>query len=348
MLKLRGGENMLVFSVFMILLLLFILKYNNRRSFILLLFSTIGCFIFIVAIFYQFLNIIANYSTKTEWITLIIFYIFVPLCLAIIGLFFIKNTSIMSSREGHSVVSKLSAMLGVNILLVVPASFLFFVVGIDTHWGFFLDIFVSTVLLSDIMSTIYFVLYLMYSVFYQMVPVSKKIDYIIVLGAGIIDENVTPLLKSRLDKAIEYYLNNKDCKIVVSGGQGENEPVSEAYAMRKYLLSQNIPLKDILYEDKSTNTYENMLYSKSLIEQDSHCTTSSSNIYFTTNNYHVLRGAIYAKKVKLHAGGIGAPTASYFLPSALIREYIALPVVLVDFRNALTSISKSLRSVLVP
>ncbi|MGF1919547.1 YdcF family protein [Enterococcus faecalis] len=315
---------MLIFSVFMLLLLLFILKNNKSRSFILLLLSTIGCFVFIMVTFYQVLNLIANYSTRSEWITLIIFYIFIPLCLVIVGLFFIKNTTIMSSREGRSVVSKLSAMLGVNILLVVPISFLFFVVEINTQWGLFFDILVSIILISDIIFTIYFVLYLMYSVFYQMVPVSKKIDYIIVLGAGIIDENVTPLLKSRLDKAIEYYLNNQDCKIVVSGGQGENEPVSEAYAMRKYLLRQGIPLKDILYEDESTNTYENMLYSKKLIEQDSHYVTNSSKICFTTNNYHVLRGAIYAKKVKLHAEGIGAPTASYFLPSALIREYIAL------------------------
>ncbi|MGH2189631.1 YdcF family protein, partial [Enterococcus faecium] len=81
---------------------------------------------------------------------------------------------------------------------------------------------------------------------YQMIPLKKAVDYIIVLGSGIRSEEVPPLLKSRLDKGIEYYEKNPTAKFVVSGGQGPDEPVAEAFAMKKYLLSQNIPAEAIL------------------------------------------------------------------------------------------------------
>lgn len=60
----------------------------------------------------------------------------------------------------------------------------------------------------------------------------KAVDYIIVLGSGIRSEEVPPLLKSRLDKGIEYYEKNPTAKFVVSGGQGPDEPVAEAFAMK--------------------------------------------------------------------------------------------------------------------
>ena len=162
-----------------------------------------------------------------------------------------------------------------------------------------------------------------------MIPLKKAVDYIIVLGSGIRSEEVPPLLKSRLDKGIEYYEKNPTAKFVVSGGQGPDEPVAEAFAMKKYLLLQNIPAEAILMEDQSTTTYENMLFSKAIIQADWQKMPSDSkqpSVIFSTNNYHVLRGAMYAHRVGLKAEGVGAPTALYFLPTALIREYIALLV----------------------
>lgn len=163
---------------------------------------------------------------------------------------------------------------------------------------------------------------------YQMFPVKKQVNYIIVLGSGITSEEVPPLLKSRLDKAIEYFNKNPASKFILSGGQGHDEPVSEAFAMKKYLLSQNIPEEKIIMEDQSTTTYENMLFSKRLIEVDwassSHQGKQEPVIIFSTNNYHVLRARLYARRVHLKAEGVGAPTAFYFLPTALIREYVAL------------------------
>ncbi|WP_436862427.1 YdcF family protein [Staphylococcus caeli] len=153
-------------------------------------------------------------------------------------------------------------------------------------------------------------------------------DYIITLGSGIRSEEVTPLLKSRLDKGIEYYYKNNNAYMVVSGGQGPDEPIPEALAMARYLYKQGIPEDKVIIEDKSTTTLENMKFSKEKIEQHigNEQQIDDKTIVFTTNNYHVLRAAIYSKKANLKAHGIGSPTAYYFLPTALIREYIALIV----------------------
>lgn len=230
----------------------------------------------------------------------------------------------MHSKEGKSFTAKLSMFLGLNLLVAFPLFFL--IVSGAIRLPNLLTTILLTISLLDIVFTFLFIGYLIYSALYQLVPVRKTVHYIIILGAGIRSEEVTPLLKSRLDKALQYQTKQKEkIKFVVSGGQGPDEPVAEAFAMRKYLLSQGIPNQQIIYEDKSTTTLENLLFSKKLIEQDWE-EAASPLILFSTSNYHVLRAAMYARKAKLKAEGIGAPVAFYFLPTALIREFIALLV----------------------
>lgn len=186
-------------------------------------------------------------------------------------------------------------------------------------------IILTIILLSAYFGFLFFS-YLVYSYAYQMLPINKNLDYVIVLGSGLIGDKVPPLLKSRLDKGIEIYsqqlAKGNYTKIVVSGGQGCDELVPEAVAMKKYLVSQGIPDLDILVEDKSTTTYENMKLSKNIMNNIS----KNFSCIFVSNNYHVFRASIYARKAGLKANGVGAPTAFYYLPSALIREYIAIIV----------------------
>ncbi|WMZ87538.1 YdcF family protein [Staphylococcus pseudintermedius] len=85
---------------------------------------------------------------------------------------------------------------------------------------------------------------------------------IIVLGAGIYTEAVTPMLKARLDRAIALSRQLEKVHIIVSGGQGPDEPISEALAMQRYLIQQGIAPKQITMEDQSTNTRQNIYYSK--------------------------------------------------------------------------------------
>lgn len=301
-----------------------LLKKTKRKNFFLILLLSLFSFTSIIYLIFSSLLLLAKVPYFGNTAALIIAYgVFPFVLLGIIFLFF-KNTKIMSIKERRSLSSKLSGILGLNLLVVFILIIYLVAFGLPRSWPSFIGMILMVGLLVDLLFTLYFILYLIYSVFYQLVPVKDEIDYLIVLGAGLKGDKLTPLLKSRVDKAVEYYNKNKHAKIVVSGGQGMDEIVSEAYAMGQYLLSIGVLQEDIILEDKSTTTYENLLFSKKLIMENTN--KENPSIYFTTSNYHVLRGALYAKKVGIDAEGIGAPTAYYYLPSALIREFVALIV----------------------
>lgn len=76
-------------------------------------------------------------------------------------------------------------------------------------------------------------------------------------------------------------------------------------------------------EDRSVNTYQNMLFSKQLMDS---LTAGKYNSIFTTNNFHLFRASLYAKRAGLKSDGIGSKTAFYYWPNAMIREYIAVVV----------------------
>ena len=172
-----------------------------------------------------------------------------------------------------------------------------------------------------------FLNFLTVSLLYQFNHPRYRQDYIIALGAGLIDgERVTPLLARRIDTAISFYRRQlkktqKQAQLLMSGGQGPDEKISEAQAMKNYALSQGIPEDAILLEDRSTNTLENMRFSKAIMEQHS---PEGYQAIFTSNNYHIFRAGMYARTAGLKADGLGAKTAFYYLPNAFLREYIAI------------------------
>jgi uncharacterized SAM-binding protein YcdF (DUF218 family) len=106
----------------------------------------------------------------------------------------------------------------------------------------------------------------------------EDIDFIIILGAGLDGDQISRTLKQRLDKSVDVIKHNKDTRVIVSGGQGEGELISEAEAMGEYLINLHIPYKRLIFENKSTTTKENLSYSKGLIDdlgienpQRNHC-----------------------------------------------------------------------------
>lgn len=92
------------------------------------------------------------------------------------------------------------------------------------------------------------------------------LDYLIVLGAKVRDDDISSSLKRRLDKVIRYAEEHPDTKLVLSGGQGEDEPVTEAFAMAEYLRYNGIVPEQMLLETNSSSTKENMICSKALID----------------------------------------------------------------------------------
>ena len=117
-------------------------------------------------------------------------------------------------------------------------------------------------------------------------------DAVIVLGAGVHGDVVSLPLKKRLDKAIEYHRNNPDAIIVVSGGQGLQETVTEAYAMEKYLVEHGVDKSKIFKEEKAVSTYENMVFSKEVL--DKHFANDYS-VVVVTNHFHIFRSVTMAK-----------------------------------------------------
>ena len=151
-------------------------------------------------------------------------------------------------------------------------------------------------------------------------------DFIIILGCGIRkDGTPSPLLRGRVDRALAFAekqqaLTGKAPIFVPSGGQGPDEPISESAAMKRYLLEQGVPEERILEEDRSTDTFENMKFSREKLR----AVDPDGKVAFSTTNYHVFRGGLYARRVKMRAVGMGARTKWYFWPNAAVREFVGL------------------------
>ena len=118
-------------------------------------------------------------------------------------------------------------------------------------------------------------------------------DAIIVLGAGLRGSRPSSTLKGRLDAAYDYHTENPDALIVVSGGKGHDEDITEALAMETYLIELGVPKEKIVKEEKSTSTYENFMFSKEILDG---LLGDNYKIAYISNDYHVFRAGHIAKK----------------------------------------------------
>lgn len=144
------------------------------------------------------------------------------------------------------------------------------------------------------------------------------VDYVIVLGAQVYKKGPSPVLKFRLDRAVEYLEKYPETICIVSGGQGYNEPASEASVMADYLVAHGISENRILQEDKSTTTAENMEFSKPMIAAD-------AKVGIITNNFHIYRAKLIARKAGIqNTVGIPAKTTPLYLPNNMVREFFAI------------------------
>ena len=132
------------------------------------------------------------------------------------------------------------------------------------------------------------------------------LDYIIVLGAQVRESGPSAALKYRLDEAVEYLEDNPKTICIVSGGQGANEPYSEAEGMAQYLKEQGIDASRILLE-----------YSKALIKD-------GASVGIITNDFHLFRAKQIARKYGLdNVCGIAAKSTPVYLPNNMLREFLA-------------------------
>ncbi len=146
-------------------------------------------------------------------------------------------------------------------------------------------------------------------------------DAVIVLGAAVHGRELSHTLVGRLEVAVEYHRRSPATLIVVSGGQGPQEEIPEAVAMRQYLLDNGVPDDHILVEDRSTSTAENFVNSRALLDQR---LTPGYRITFITDEFHVYRAGRIAAAAGLAATHVSSRTPWYFWPANYLRETVAV------------------------
>ena len=250
------------------------------------------------------------------------------IALLIVPFFLIHNGVVMLRREGRHVSHLLSLALGIAILIgeaATAAIVIRYSTTFDLNETFYRSgwfIAGSLISVSVIYGSMAFLIFMLYTVFLQLIPRKRDFDYVIIHGAGLLyGDQLTKLLRDRLDTAVSVYRKDPTPpKLIPSGGKGGDETISEAEAMRRYLLQQGIPETDIILESASTTTLENLRFSKQILDGlDGRKYTA-----LVTSNYHVYRALRYCRRIGLKCTGIGSRVAFYYWPSALIREFIAI------------------------
>ena len=155
---------------------------------------------------------------------------------------------------------------------------------------------------------------------------------LVVLGCQVRDGRPSRMLRGRLDAALAWLEEHPGAPVVVSGGQGPDEAVSEAAAMTEYLLERGIPGESIYREDRSTGTRENLEYSARLIREEGLPEAAA----VVTDGFHQLRGQIYAGRAGLSpVYGIPSQGPWGLAPGYWVREFagIAKAVLLEEGRK---------------
>lgn len=148
---------------------------------------------------------------------------------------------------------------------------------------------------------------------------STQGNYAIVLGTQLKGRSISRLLRYRLDAAVEFHKQYPDATIIVSGGQGPGEDISEAQAMHDYLIAKGVPESLILMEDQSKNTEENFRYSKELLKND-----TNQNISIITNSFHMYRASFLCSELGMTCSLYLAKTDIDLAPTFYFREFFGV------------------------
>ena len=247
-------------------------------------------------------------------------------------------------KLNHSNISKFLLLLGFLFLLYfIGIKAIFYNTSFSTFWAVIgaililiglntnkiLDFFSSLpklikhiILILLVLLTIIYVLLQSLIIFNGFYKDTTKPDYAIVLGAGLIGDKISTSLYYRLMAAVEFHNIYPDVKIVVSGGQGPDELISEAAAMKNFLIEKGVKEDNIIMEDKSTTTYENFLYTKDKLHSLDNREMLSVTVI--TNNFHMFRAKTLSKRLGFKTYGYPGKTHKFLAPNFFVREVPAV------------------------
>lgn len=150
----------------------------------------------------------------------------------------------------------------------------------------------------------------------------NDVDYVIILGGGVKGGEVTKTLQFRLDEGIKFLNEHPDLEVIVSGGKGYGETISEGEAMENYLIANGIPKEKIIVEAKATSTMENFKYTKQILEAQTG--RSDYKLMVVTSDFHMARSKVLASFNDFTPYGIPSKTWIGVFPNCVIREYFAI------------------------
>ncbi|MFK4106097.1 YdcF family protein [Streptomyces sp. NPDC019531] len=232
----------------------------------------------------------------------------------------IGNGLRMVRKEGSRPANLLTLMAGLGLLSLLLLTVVALVAQLRS-----LAVAVVIAVLFTCYFGFLFVCFTVYGYAYSRLTVPSGLDYIVVLGSGLIGgDRVPPLLASRLDRAHALFdaqvARGGRPVLITSGGQGPDEAVPEAHAMADYLSARGVPAESLLREAESATTEENLRNSKALMDERG----GGYRCAIVTNDFHAFRAAIIARGMGVDGHVLGSPTASYFRPSATMREFVAV------------------------
>lgn len=238
----------------------------------------------------------------------------------VLGVFMVANGLTMVRKEGRSLGNLLSGLVGAALLGAPPvaAALVLTLSPLGIGAG-------ALLALLSLHAGLWFLVFLCASVPYQLFPKQLETGGIIVHGSGLVRGQVPPLLRGRLDRAVaerERLLGlGVDPLLVPSGGRGEDEPRAEGEAMAEYLVDEaGVPADRVVAETASRTTEENLVLSHRLLAEHG----QEGPYLVATSRYHAFRAALLARRLGFGDEAVGGPTAFYYVPSATLREFVAI------------------------
>lgn len=274
------------------------------------------------------MTLLADWTTRFSpdapgWVILIQ-YSLMLLTVVVAALLLIHSGIVLLRKEGRSLSHGLALALGVAIVGYVALVFL-------SLWFSQLQVFSLLLFMGFPLFYLSFFLvsFLVYAAVYAKWARwwAKRAHTVVVLGAGLQGDQLTPLLKARMDRGIAAQRRAEeraqgDVRLVLSGGQGPDETVSEAAAMARYAAEQGV--ENLVMEDRSTTTEENLRFTKAILGAEVPKHQDAQPWLAVTSDYHAFRAALLMKKLGIKGQAIGARTPRYFWSSAVLREYAAI------------------------
>lgn len=248
----------------------------------------------------------------------LIIFLIVALAFFVIGItiMFIYNGVVMIRKEGTRLTNFLSLGCGFGIIFLV-CIYPFLNSFHRITWLNFVHAFFTVTILYLIGLLL---MYTLTSLINSVNFTKNRFDYIVVLGAGLIGEKVSPLLAGRIKRGIEIYKLNPGAKLIMTGGKGPTEEIPEGEAMADYAIEEGVPFDDIIVENRARNTNQNIAFAHQLMKPN-------SKFCLVTNYFHLYRALVLAKRQGLDCVGYGVRTKWYFALNAFIREFIAYLVI---------------------